>query len=83
MEGRAFDRFEFSVDLPEESFYMELAFHYYQMWDNNNGNEGTKVQNPRRLCHVHCKLIYTAAIYIRGQMRECTGKYTEIWQRQK
>ena len=22
-------------------------------------------------------------MYIRGQMRECTGKYTEIWQRQK
>ena len=37
VEGGAFDRFEFSVDLPEESFYMELAFHYYQMWDNNNG----------------------------------------------
>ena len=38
VEGGAFDRFEFSVDLPEESFYMELAFHYYQMWDNNNGH---------------------------------------------
>ena len=24
-----------------------------------------------------------AIICIRGQMRECTGKYTEIWQRQK
>ena len=47
-------------------------------------NEGTKVQNPRRLCHVYTYYTYTAIyMYIRGQMRECTGKYTEIWHRQK
>ena len=70
----------------------------------NGCNEGTKVQNPRCLCHVHCiyiatlidsrreearynihiyTCIDTAILCIRGQMRECTGKYTEIWQRQK
>ena len=50
-------------------------------------NEGTKVQNPRRLCHVHRIIasihveIYNTVLYtailicIRGQMRECTGKY--------
>ena len=46
-------------------------------------NEGTKVQNPRRLCHV-----YRPIANIHGNMhtrtnRECTGKFTEIWQRQK
>ena len=44
----------------------------------SNINEGTKVQNPRRLCHVYT--YYTIHVYngIRGHMRECTGKYTEI-----
>ena len=50
-------------------------------------NEGTKVQNPQRHCHVIIIAnihVYTwQYAYIRGQMRECTGKYTEIWQRQK
>ena len=50
-----------------------------------NIHEGTKVQNPRRLCHVH---VYRPIANIHGNMhtrtnRECTGKYTEIWQRQK
>ena len=43
-----------------------------------NVNEGTKVQNPRRLCHVYRPI--ATAICISGQNRECTGKYTEIWQ---
>ena len=48
-------------------------------------NEGTKVSAPLSctlyIANIH---IYTwQYAYIRGQMRECTGKYTEIWQRQK
>ena len=43
---------------------------------NTVNNEGTKVQNPRR---VYTLYIANTAICIRGQMRECTGKYTDIW----
>ena len=67
------------------NIYMHTSHAYMYMYIVYN--EGTKVQNPRHLCHVHCiniHDIYTAIyMYIRGQMRECTGKYTEIWQRQK
>ena len=49
-------------------------------------NEGTKVQNPRRLCHVHVYTLYKPIAH--GNMhtrtnRECTGKYTEIWKKTK
>ena len=47
--------------------------------DSCINNEGTKVQNPRRLCHriiasIHIEIL----ICIRGQMRECTGKYLSV-----
>ena len=58
--------------------------------------EGTKVHNPRRytqcislhtlscVCtlYVYSIHVYTRyCIYIRGLMGECTGKYTEVWQK--
>ena len=48
-------------------------------------NEGTEVQNPWRLCHVHCTIIANiiySTLYIQcihGQMCECTGKYIHVY----
>ena len=50
-------------------------------------NEGTKVHNPRRyntsvMCLYVAHVLYTVIYIIRRLMREYTGKYMEVWQRQ-
>ena len=47
--------------------------------DSCINNEGTKVQNPRRLCHrIIASIHRDLNMHIRGQMRECTGKYLSV-----
>ena len=36
VEDGAMDRFKFSVELPKESYSVEMAFSFNQQWDNNN-----------------------------------------------
>ena len=75
----------FGIDCrsPTEAAYMPVS----DIQPTQVDNEGTKVQNPWCLCHVYT-LYRLIAYSIHGNMhtrtnRECTGKYTEIWQRQK
>ena len=50
LEGEEFDRFQFSVNLPDKgSYYMEIAFFYdYVYWDNND----------RQNHVVYCKMLW-------------------------